>query len=409
MNGRSNVPRRQSDSLDDSLPPHIEPARETPAAGEPVPVLDIHIERGLDIQLSTLPSYSAASSFINDCDTAPDAEGMDEALIDRGSQSRPLSHNDEASNAKSDNQPSMERPSRRRKSSLKGWRAGVAAAAATTTLAFLLNLSLTLWAVLHFGASDGIGDAYEGDCGVVNMWSTGLHLLINGLSSALFSASNYTMQCLAAPTRRECDAAHARGSWLDIGVPSVRNLFHIQRSRRVAWILLAFSSIPIHFLFNSAVFKELDNNINTYRQVFVSQEFLETETIDFDVFPKDHRPPANASAAARYVDKLLTWYSSPIASQLHAVYREDASSFDRLDPQECVKMYYRNEETILSGHSHLLVVMDVTPSHGNLDVVFPYSGYTSSGYNASAEYKLWPNWTDIGLSKAEADVMPHYW
>lgn len=370
--------------------------------GELVPMLDIHIEQGFDIQLSALPLRSAASSSALDRDMVPHETRMEDTPLDRGPQARSEGHIEQASNPRGDDQPLNKRPSRRRKSPLKGWRAGVAAAAATTTAAFLVNTTLTLWAVLHFDINDGIGDAYEGDCGIVDAWSTGLHLLINGLSSALLSASNYTMQCLAAPTRRDCDIAHARGSWLDIGVPSVRNLFHIQWSCRIVWTLLALSSIPIHFLFNSAVFKELDDNSRTYNRVFVSQEFLDTETIDFAVFPKDHGTPHdqwNVPTLEEYVDKMLAWYNLPIAAQLHGAYQANASYFDRLDAQECSMMYGSTGKlTLLSGHSHLLVVMDVTPGRGILDVMHP-----------KYDYKLWPNWTDIGLSQPDADVMPYYW
>ncbi|KAJ5154792.1 uncharacterized protein N7500_010231 [Penicillium coprophilum] len=37
----------------------------------------------------------------------------------------------------------------------------------------------------------------------------------------------FFQQCLAAPTRQAIDRAHRQGSWLDIGVPSVRNLFRL--------------------------------------------------------------------------------------------------------------------------------------------------------------------------------------
>lgn len=100
------------------------------------------------------------------------------------------------------------------------------------------------------------------------------------------------MQCLVAPTRKECDTAHARGDWLGIGVPGVRNLFRnrINWKRRAAWALLALSSIPIHFLYNSAIFEELSNNSN-FLTILVSPQFLETEYIDFSVFPEPDPDP----------------------------------------------------------------------------------------------------------------------
>lgn len=74
---------------------------------------------------------------------------------------------------------------------------------------------------------NGIGTLYMGKCNRVNTWNTVLHVVINILSSILLSASNYATQVLASPTRSECDKAHARRDWLDIGVSGLRNLTRI--------------------------------------------------------------------------------------------------------------------------------------------------------------------------------------
>ena len=89
---------------------------------------------------------------------------------------------------------------------------------------------------------------YHGDCNVVRRADTGLHVLINLLGTLLFAVSNMTMQLLAAPTRKEVDKAHSKASWVDIGVPSFRNLRQISRLNCSIWCCLALSSIPIHFL-----------------------------------------------------------------------------------------------------------------------------------------------------------------
>lgn len=109
----------------------------------------------------------------------------------------------------------------------------------------------------------------------VNAWTTWLHLLINSLSSLLLSASNYTMQCLSSPTRGEVDRAHARGDWLDIGVVSVRNLWPIDWRRTVLWWRLAPSSVPIHVLYNPAIFKTLA--ANEYTLVVANTDFSKSD------------------------------------------------------------------------------------------------------------------------------------
>ena len=54
-----------------------------------------------------------------------------------------------------------------------------------------------------------------------------------------------TQQCLAAPTRSEIDAAHTRRQWMDIGIPSIRNLFRI-KAERMLWIAIGITSVLLH-------------------------------------------------------------------------------------------------------------------------------------------------------------------
>ena len=113
----------------------------------------------------------------------------------------------------------------------------------------LVNLTVAIWAWMHFEMTpDGVVELWHGDCTVVKRANSLAHVVINVLSTLLFGASNLTLQLLVAPTRQELDQAHARGTWLDIGVPSFRNLRSISRSRAILWSLLAMTSIPIHFL-----------------------------------------------------------------------------------------------------------------------------------------------------------------
>lgn len=139
----------------------------------------------------------------------------------------------------------------------QGWRFGVAVAAAAACTVLLTNLLLVVIIAAKSPTNDGIATVYEGDCKVVTYWSTGLHVLINILSSALLAASNYTMQCLAAPSRKEIEHAHCQGDWLDIGLPSLHNMIHgyLPTRRVVTWWMLCLSSLPIHFVFNSVLFK----------------------------------------------------------------------------------------------------------------------------------------------------------
>ena len=73
-----------------------------------------------------------------------------------------------------------------------------------------------------------------------------VHIGINVMGTLLLGASNYTMQCLSAPTRKEVDAAHANGRYLDIGLPSLKNLNGWKK--KLVFFLLIMSSLPLHFL-----------------------------------------------------------------------------------------------------------------------------------------------------------------
>jgi hypothetical protein len=97
-------------------------------------------------------------------------------------------------------------------------------------------------------SKDGILNLYTGSCDVVKQTDTIVHVIINILSTLLLGASNGCLQLLVAPTRAEIDSAHEKQIWLDIGVPSFRNLRYISRMRVCLWSLLALSSIPLHFL-----------------------------------------------------------------------------------------------------------------------------------------------------------------
>lgn len=138
------------------------------------------------------------------------------------------------------------------------WVQGVLLCSIGVAAVLLLNLVLLLVAVGlaysdHPESSSKTRDfisaaVFQGTCSVVNNWNTGLHLLINILSTALLAASNFVMQCLTAPSRADLDHAHARHKWLHVGVWGWRNLFAMDAKRLTLWFLLLISSTPIHLL-----------------------------------------------------------------------------------------------------------------------------------------------------------------
>lgn len=113
----------------------------------------------------------------------------------------------------------------------KGRRFGAVTCAISASVVFIINFVVIIWGSVHNKSKGSV--LYEGHCKQVHQLNTGLHLLLNLLSTLLLSSSNYCMQCLSAPTRKEIDETHARGTWLDIGIPSIRNLRQINPRRTV--------------------------------------------------------------------------------------------------------------------------------------------------------------------------------
>lgn len=115
-------------------------------------------------------------------------------------------------------------------------------------LVLLVNFATTVYFKTKWKTIGDLGTIFRGECSRSHQLSSRLHVIINVLSTTLLAASNLCMQLLAAPTRKEIDEAHGNFVWLDIGVPSFRNLKHISRRRSMSILLLATSSIPLHFL-----------------------------------------------------------------------------------------------------------------------------------------------------------------
>lgn len=116
------------------------------------------------------------------------------------------------------------------------------------TTVLLANISLTIFANVHYPSSGAVGLIYRGTCDEVNTINAWLHVLISILSMLMLSASNYCMQLQVSPTRANLDEAHHAGDWLDIGLHTLRNLRYVRGWRRVSWAILAFTSLPISLL-----------------------------------------------------------------------------------------------------------------------------------------------------------------
>ncbi|KAH7323199.1 hypothetical protein B0I35DRAFT_510389 [Stachybotrys elegans] len=129
---------------------------------------------------------------------------------------------------------------------------------------FVFNLYFTVYVLVRRGDTiqDGIGVLVDEACDRTRPLNTYLHFLINVLSATLLAGSNYCMQCAAAPTRSQVDASHANRGWLDIGIPSARNAWKVGPKNTLLWLILAVSSVPLHFFYNAAIF--MSTPVNHY-------------------------------------------------------------------------------------------------------------------------------------------------
>lgn len=188
-----------------------------------------------------------------------------------------------------------------------------------TGLSLLIILASLFFGVRSGSPSAGVGAIFTGSCDRVRRLDLWLHVVINILGTILIAASNFNMQCLNAPNRKEVDTAHAKGYWLDIGVLSIRNYFYMSSRKKWLWGLLAFSTIPLHLFLNSAIFSTLQTN--DYLVTIVSQDFQQD---DF----KDDFIDCSGSTQVPYSDVICNMYAAAHEKTLK-----------KLNPTECIEEY----------------------------------------------------------------------
>ena len=203
---------------------------------------------------------------------------------------------------------------------------------AGTAVILIINITWIIWASRTYGMKNGIGTIQRGTCKEAKSLGLWLHLAINVLSTLLLAASNYCMQCLAAPTRTEVDKVHKDQKWLDIGVPSVRNLFFIARVRSLLWFLLVISSVSLHLLYNSAVFSTI--SAKAFNVYGVSPDVVDGQDIEL------HNP-------------VREWLTLHPKAEVHTDSVAASAKWDRLNSTDCVYAYGRR---VVSSHGDLIIV-----------------------------------------------------
>ncbi|KAF6837258.1 hypothetical protein CPLU01_03122 [Colletotrichum plurivorum] len=241
-----------------------------------------------------------------------------------------------------------------------------------------------------------------------------LHLLINILSTVILASSNFFMQVLNAPSRREVDAAHARGIWLDIGVPSWRNSFHLSRFKLAAWIGLLLTSAPIHMLFNSSIF-QISSRMGDFHLTVAAEGFLSGGNYSLpgaSLFTKELAPRGSErkNPPPDYVFGFGTWELLPefedryYAAHLTNVSKAaaQAGNWKRLDIDECRAIYGMNC-TGLREYRNVVVVVEgpgwkrsdlwnmTADADSRWEPIVPRNDTNTSWYAAQCRMELVPN------------------
>ncbi|CEF74722.1 unnamed protein product [Fusarium graminearum] len=232
---------------------------------------------------------------------------------------------------------SVDNDSKESTKKMDDWKVSLISGSCACTAVFIINLGLTIWSGVSLkDAADSTETSrrimYEGTCSTTRNINLVIHLIINVFGSILLSASNYGMQCLSTPTRADVDRAHAQGKWVDIGIPSFRNLWKVSLWRVVLWWLLVLSSIPLHLLLNSVVYSSLSSY--SY-EVFGADRNLY-------LIEKDSDLPARKSTLATFKSRNM------LVSQL-----------DNLTASECINEY---GTTFQTKRADVILVFDFSMS-----------------------------------------------
>lgn len=228
---------------------------------------------------------------------------------------------------------------------LTGWRVGALASLILAILVCILNGAITLhvWINPEYKRDGPLGTLFRGACNQARRSNVVIHLVVNILSILLLAASNYCMQVLSSPSGYELVQAHGQRLWLNIGVPSLRNLARIGRDRAAIWVLLLLSSVPLHLLFNSVIYVSLQ--ANQYYVIPTTEGWLRGRDYDHsgfiysaDTHPDDEYPEGvypHPGSVMRQLDALL-WI------ERHRITMSDAANttlYRNLTTVDCFEKY----------------------------------------------------------------------
>jgi hypothetical protein len=242
----------------------------------------------------------------------------------------------------------------------------------------------------------------ESNCKSSQRLSLLLHLLLNIVSTCIIASSNFFMQVLNAPTRKEVDQAHIRQQMaLEIDVSSIRNGFHVSRWKSICWFLFSLSSLPIHLLFNSTIFESNYQGAN-WRMTLAAEGFTRGKQYFVPGASLSLSGPELFGARATYyggqrpskVTEGILWddsFTNQIPMEYNTTWIEsfaenvsstaiNSGNWARLSASEFIKQYSGRGPRITYGdvvlivQSHDISLMNSTANGWTRDAVFGVDG-----------------------------------
>lgn len=166
--------------------------------------------------------------------------------------------------------------------SRRGWRrTGVI----NISLAITCEVTLLLCFAISVSKreSSGISSTklFDGSCERASRMNTMLHLILNIVSTGILASSNFFMQIVTSPSRKEIDQAHGFLRSLKIGLQSPTNIPHLSRMKQLSWMVLLLSSIPIHLFLNSSIYSTAYQSVTwdvTIATKYFAENGIENQT-----------------------------------------------------------------------------------------------------------------------------------
>lgn len=126
---------------------------------------------------------------------------------------------------------------------MTGWKGGVALNMALALVILLAAIVCVVLAVTKKRISEEPAAIVTGQCSGVSAIDLGVHALVNVLALFFLVGANYVAQVLVSPTRTEVAAAHEKLRWLDVGIPSIRNLGGVSKGRALLSVLVVVIAV----------------------------------------------------------------------------------------------------------------------------------------------------------------------